>query len=86
MCIRLPSSCLAITTTVDVFTDRYLETGVCLTAYCIATAVLVRFEVSVQQRVYMPQYIKDLRKTTENTHRNDHVNINRDGLGILPNT
>jgi hypothetical protein len=35
---------------------RYLETGVCLSAYRTATAVIVRFEVSAQQRVYTPQY------------------------------
>jgi hypothetical protein len=39
--------------TVDVFIARYLETDVCLSSYCIATAVLVvRFEVSAQQRHY----------------------------------
>jgi hypothetical protein len=39
------------------FTDRCLETGVCLSAYCIATAVLVvHLEVSTQQRIYTPQY------------------------------
>jgi hypothetical protein len=37
-------------------TDGCLEKDVCLSAYCIATAVLVRFEVSAQQRVYKPQY------------------------------
>jgi hypothetical protein len=31
---------------IDVFTDRYLETGVCLSSYCVATTVLVRFEDS----------------------------------------
>jgi hypothetical protein len=31
---------------IDVFTDRYLKTGVCLSAYCVTTTVLVRFEVS----------------------------------------
>jgi hypothetical protein len=31
---------------------------VCLSAYCIATAVLVRFQVSVQQRVYKLQYVQ----------------------------
>jgi hypothetical protein len=42
---------------VDVFTGSYLGTGVCLSAYCIATVVLVvRFEVSAQQRAYTPQY------------------------------
>jgi hypothetical protein len=42
---------------VDVFTGRHLETGVCLSTYCTATAVLVvRFEVSAEQRVYTPQY------------------------------
>jgi hypothetical protein len=31
--------------------------GVCLSAYCIATAELVvLFEISAQQRVYRPQY------------------------------
>jgi hypothetical protein len=54
---QLPSDSLGI---VDVFTSRYLETGVCLTAYCIVTAVLVHFEVSVQQRVYTPQYYPPL--------------------------
>jgi hypothetical protein len=34
----------------DVFTDRYLETGVCLSACWIATTVLVRFEGSAQWR------------------------------------
>jgi hypothetical protein len=43
---------------VDVFSGRFLETAVCLSAYCIATALLVRFEVSTQQRVYMPQYFE----------------------------
>jgi hypothetical protein len=39
------------------FTDRYLEMGACLSAYSIATPVLViRFDVSAQQRVYMPPY------------------------------
>jgi hypothetical protein len=33
----------------------------CLSAYCTATAVLVRFEASAQQRVYTPQYIPFLR-------------------------
>jgi hypothetical protein len=43
---------------VDVFTDRYLETGVCLFVYCIATTLFaVRFEVSPRQRVYTPQYL-----------------------------
>jgi hypothetical protein len=51
---QLPSDSPGI---VDVFTERCLETGVCLSAYCIATAVLVvRFEVSAQQRVHMPHY------------------------------
>jgi hypothetical protein len=41
----------------DVFTDCYLETGVCLSTYCIEMAILlVCFKVSAQQRVYMPQY------------------------------
>jgi hypothetical protein len=34
---------------VVLFTDRYLETGVCFSVYCIATTVL-RFEVSAQWR------------------------------------
>jgi hypothetical protein len=34
-----------------------MEMGVCLSAYCVATAVLVvLFEVSAQQRAYTPQY------------------------------
>jgi hypothetical protein len=38
------------------FTGHYLEMGVCLSAYCIAMAVLVVcVEVSAQQWVYMPQ-------------------------------
>jgi hypothetical protein len=37
---------------VGIFTGLYLEKGVCLSAYCVATAVLV----SAQQRVYTPQY------------------------------
>jgi hypothetical protein len=37
------------------FTDRYLEMGAYLSAYCIATAVLIHFEVSAQQRVYTNQ-------------------------------
>jgi hypothetical protein len=41
---------------VDGFTNRYLETGVYLSAYCIATAVLVHFEIFAQQRVYTPKY------------------------------
>jgi hypothetical protein len=42
----------------DVFNVRCLETGVWSTAYCVATAMLVvRFEVSCQQRLYTPQYI-----------------------------
>jgi hypothetical protein len=50
---------------VDVFTGRCLETGVCLSAYCIATAVfVVRFEVSAQQLVYTPQYTR-LQASTE---------------------
>jgi hypothetical protein len=41
---------------VGVFTGRCLETGVCLSACFIVTAVLVvRFEVSAQQRVYSAQ-------------------------------
>jgi hypothetical protein len=32
------------------------ETAACLSAYCIATPVLVRFEVSAQQLVYTAQY------------------------------
>jgi hypothetical protein len=51
---QLPSDSPGI---VDVFTDRYLETGVCLSAYCLATAVLVRFKVSAQQRVHTQQYL-----------------------------
>jgi hypothetical protein len=48
---KLPSESPGI---VDVFTDRYLEKGVSLSAYCIATSVLVAcFEVCAQQRVYM---------------------------------
>jgi hypothetical protein len=41
---------------VDVFTDRYIETGVCFSAYCIATAEPVHFQVSALQRVCTPQY------------------------------
>jgi hypothetical protein len=37
--------------------SRCLETAVCLFAYCIATALLVRFEVCAQQRVFTPQYM-----------------------------
>jgi hypothetical protein len=44
--------CMRIRCRGNLFTDRYLETGVCLSAYCIAAAVLVRFEVSAQQRAY----------------------------------
>jgi hypothetical protein len=40
----------------NVPTDHCLETGVCLPAYCTATALLVRFEVSSQQRVCTLQY------------------------------
>jgi hypothetical protein len=40
---------------VDLFTGRCLETDVRLTAYCITTAEVVRFEVSARQRVYTPQ-------------------------------
>jgi hypothetical protein len=36
--------------------SRCSETGICLSVYCIAMAVLVSFKVSDQQRVYMPQY------------------------------
>jgi hypothetical protein len=50
---QLPSDSPGI---VDVFTDRYLETGVFLSATCIATVGLVRFEVSAGQRVRTPQY------------------------------
>jgi hypothetical protein len=39
--------------------DRCIEMGVCLSAHCIETAVLVRFEVSAQQRVYTPKYDND---------------------------
>jgi hypothetical protein len=53
--MQLPSDSPGI---VDVFTDRYLETGVCLSAYCVATAVLVRFEVCAQQWVYTPQHVR----------------------------
>jgi hypothetical protein len=42
---------------VQQYLDPYIETDVRLSAYCIATALLVRFEVSTQQRVYAPQYI-----------------------------
>jgi hypothetical protein len=42
--------------TADLFTGRYLEMGVCLSAYCITT-VLFRFKVSAQQRVYTPKYL-----------------------------
>jgi hypothetical protein len=42
---------------VDVFTGRYLEAGVCLSPYCIATDVHVPFEFCAQQPVYTPQYI-----------------------------
>jgi hypothetical protein len=42
--------------TVDVFTGCCLEMGVCLGPCCIATAVLVCFEVSAQERVYTPLY------------------------------
>jgi hypothetical protein len=41
---------------IDVFIGRCLETSVSLFTYCIATAVLVRFEVSAQQRVHKSQY------------------------------
>jgi hypothetical protein len=45
---------------VDVVTGRYLKTGVCLSAYCIATAVLIiRFVVSAKQRVYTPHYLSE---------------------------
>jgi hypothetical protein len=39
----------------NVFIARCLETDVYLSACCIAKAVLVRFEVSVQQQVNAPQ-------------------------------
>jgi hypothetical protein len=51
---QLPSDSPGI---VDVFTGRYLETGAFLCAYCIATAVLVRFVTSAQQRIYTTLYI-----------------------------
>jgi hypothetical protein len=39
-------------------TDHCWKTGVCLSAYYIATAVLVvRFEVSARQQVYTPQCV-----------------------------
>jgi hypothetical protein len=42
---------------VQQYLDRRIETGVRLSAYCIATAVLVvPFAVSAQQRVYTAQY------------------------------
>lgn len=43
--------------TVEQYLDRYIETDVSLSANCIATAVLGRFEVSAQQWVYTPLYI-----------------------------
>jgi hypothetical protein len=39
---QLPSDSPGI---VDVFTGRYLETDVCLSAYCIATAVYMKLDV-----------------------------------------
>jgi hypothetical protein len=42
------------------YLNSSIETGVCLSAYFIATAVLVvLFEVSAQQRVYTPQYFSE---------------------------
>jgi hypothetical protein len=42
---------------VQQYFDRCVETDVCLSAYCIETAVLVvLYEVSAQQRIYTPQY------------------------------
>jgi hypothetical protein len=39
------------------YLDRCIETGVCFSAYYKVKAVLVvLFEVSVEQRVYTPQY------------------------------
>jgi hypothetical protein len=52
-----PTISLDIVSAITCLQSRCLETGVCFSAYCIATAVLVRFEVSAQQRVYTPQYI-----------------------------
>jgi electron transfer flavoprotein alpha/beta subunit len=41
---------------VDEFNDRYLETAVCLSAYCIETSVLaVGYVVSARQRYRMSQ-------------------------------
>jgi hypothetical protein len=51
---HLPSGSPVI---VEMFTCRCLEMGACLSACYIATAVLVRFEVSAQQRVCTRQYI-----------------------------
>jgi hypothetical protein len=51
---RLPSDGL------DIFSRRVYQAIAqkrpFVSAYCIATAVLVRLEVSAQQRVYTPQY------------------------------
>jgi hypothetical protein len=66
---QLPDDSLGI---VDAFTGHYSETGVCLSTYCITTAVLVaHFEVPGRQRFYTPQYqyILDTDRT-ENTASN----------------
>jgi hypothetical protein len=52
----LPSESPDIVSTGTCLPSRCSETAVCLSAYCIATAVLVRFEVSAHKRTYMPQY------------------------------
>jgi hypothetical protein len=42
---------------VDMFIGHFLKTGVCLSACCMAMAVLIaHFEVSAQEQVYTPQY------------------------------
>jgi hypothetical protein len=52
---RLPSIRLNIISTETYLRSHCLETSVCLSAYCVATAVLVHFEISAQQRVCTPK-------------------------------
>jgi hypothetical protein len=54
--------------------------GVCLSTYCIATAVLVlRFEVCAQQRVCTPQYENTDRGSAEDTGVAPNLNAPDDG-------
>jgi hypothetical protein len=61
---RLPNDRLGTVFAGTCLPTRCLQTVVYLSAYCTATAVLVRFEVCAQKWVYTPQYHPNLQSRT----------------------